>query len=331
MHTSKMKPQRLGNRLIHLACACLLLGLASSSFGAAFLQRISYTPPSSPTNYFDTLEIYMDSSPPETFTNGTFANFDDPSWAQTLIDRRHVLAIGVSPRLTTPPATASVAIPLSFDVAYNSTDGIMTFDLLAWDGGPRGTLVDASRITLDGLGGYTSAPLTASQVNLGGTPLKFVKAAPISIPLSGRGVPYANTITVNNLSTKVSKVNVELRGLTHTSVGDIACLLVGPQGQKCLFMADVGGVLATKNTHLTFDDSVTASIVATVPLKNGVFKPTSLGTRVPFPAPAPAGPYSTSLSVFNGTLPNGVWTLYVLDDKNLNQGTIARGWALSIE
>jgi hypothetical protein len=51
---------------------------------------------------------------------------------------------------------------------------------------------------------------------------------------------------------------------------------------------------------------------------------------VQFPAPAPATPYAALLSTFNGTDPNGQWSLYAVDDAPGDTGTIAGGWTLSI-
>ena len=48
----------------------------------------------------------------------------------------------------------------------------------------------------------------------------------------------------------------------------------------------------------------------------------------PFPAPVPSG--SSLLSFFNGTSPNGTWSLYVFDDLGGDIGSIDGGWDLTI-
>ena len=42
----------------------------------------------------------------------------------------------------------------------------------------------------------------------------------------------------------------------------------------------------------------------------------------------PTGPYSDILSDLNGTNPNGVWKLYVVDDTNQKSGWISGSWCL---
>src|SRR5206468_2152523 len=44
----------------------------------------------------------------------------------------------------------------------------------------------------------------------------------------------------------------------------------------------------------------------------------------------PAPPYGTHLNVFQGTDPNGLWSLYVVDDALGDVGFIGDGWTLDI-
>ncbi|HET9494973.1 MAG TPA: kelch repeat-containing protein, partial [Chloroflexia bacterium] len=49
-----------------------------------------------------------------------------------------------------------------------------------------------------------------------------------------------------------------------------------------------------------------------------------------FPSPAPAPPYGSSLSVFDGTPANGNWNLFVVDDLGGDSGQIAGGFCVDI-
>ena len=158
----------------------------------------------------------------------------------------------------------------------------------------------------------------------------------------GKADPYPSEITVSGLGSSVSDVNVTLSGLSHTYPDDVGVLLVGPQDQKTILMTDVGSSNTSSNpvsgVNLTFDDEASGALPDEGPLSSGTYNPTR-GTQdadscfapESFPAPAPTGPYgSPSLSVFDGTNPNGTWKLYVIDDNVFDTGSID-GWSLDIK
>jgi Ca2+-binding RTX toxin-like protein len=66
-------------------------------------------------------------------------------------------------------------------------------------------------------------------------------------------------------------------------------------------------------------------------ITSGTYRPTDYQVGDTFPTPAPAGPYGTALSAFNGTNPNGAWQLFVQDDTGWDSGSIAGGWSLTIQ
>jgi subtilisin-like proprotein convertase family protein len=157
----------------------------------------------------------------------------------------------------------------------------------------------------------------------------FTHPSAITIPLIGTATPYPSAINVSGVTGVVGKVTLTLNGLSHTYPHDIGMLLLGPAGQRVLFMADTGGGLAISNVVLTFDDAATASLGEHTQIVSGTYKPTAFNNDL-FPSPAPAGPYGASLSVFNGTNPNGVWSLYIIDDGPADQGTLRGGWTLAL-
>jgi subtilisin-like proprotein convertase family protein len=146
--------------------------------------------------------------------------------------------------------------------------------------------------------------------------------------------PYPSQIKVQNLSGNITDVNVQLSGFGHSFPDDVDVLLEGPRGQKTLLMSDVGGGDSAFNVNLTFDDEATNSLSDSSLITAGTYRPTQ-GTPdsaagETFPSPAPAGPYTTYLSAFDNTNPNGTWDLYVLDDHALDAGQFAGGWSLEI-
>jgi subtilisin-like proprotein convertase family protein len=161
----------------------------------------------------------------------------------------------------------------------------------------------------------------------------FPNTGTITIP-DGQASPYPSAISVSGLSGTILDVNATLTGIGHTFPDDIDVLLVGPLGQKVTLMTDVGGGSDVSGVTLTLDDAAAGSLPDDSQIASGTFKPTVgvvCGTcGFNGTPPAPAGPYGTTLSVFNGTNPNGTWNLYVYDDAGGDTGSISGGWSLDI-
>ena len=169
---------------------------------------------------------------------------------------------------------------------------------------------------------------------LGGE-ITFQDGAPIVINQFGPATPYPAIINVSGVAGLVSKVRVTFTKLSHTFPDDIDALLVGPSGQKLVLMSDSGGGNAIANRTITFDDAAGSLLPNETILAAGSYRPgnydsgTEPGGDV-FPAPAPAGPLSSTLAAFNGGSPNGLWSLYIHDDGGNDAGSVSGGWALGI-
>jgi len=158
----------------------------------------------------------------------------------------------------------------------------------------------------------------------------FVNAAPITIPPAGAASPFPSSILVSGAIGKVHQVSVTLSNLSHGFADDLDILLVSPNGQAVLFMSDAGGS-STVNATLKFEDTASISLPDSSLISSGTFKPTAFDPNSDlFSSPAPAGPYATNFSFFNGGAPNGLWSLYVSDDGAGVSGGINGGWSLTI-
>jgi subtilisin-like proprotein convertase family protein len=169
----------------------------------------------------------------------------------------------------------------------------------------------------------------------GGTPpptpcgtATFSNPVTINIPDVGAATPYPSNIAVAMAGT-ITKVTVKLNNLSHSFPSDIDVLLVGPGGQNAIIMSDVGGGADITGVTLTLDDAAANSMPAST-LTTGTYKPTNNNGSDFFPAPAPLPSGGSPLSVFNGTSPNGTWSLYVVDGAGDDQGSFAGGWELNI-
>ncbi len=229
-------------------------------------------------------------------------------------------------------AGPSVSLPFTF-VAGGACGGSITATIHFQDGA-----LDLGNVTYTfTLGGTTSGTQT------------FSNAATITIPAAGTGdptgapsAPYPSTITVSGAPSTITAVTVSLLGFSHTFPDDVDILLVSPTGQKMIIVSDAGGSTDAVGLNLTISDAAATAISDAGPLASGTFKPANyLDVQDPFPAPAPAGPYltpapggtDTLTSAFTGVAggnPNGVWSLYVVDDAGTDTGAFAGGWQLSV-
>jgi len=217
------------------------------------------------------------------------------------------------------PVSAPVSRPFSF-VPSGTCGGTITATLQLQDGlADLGTALFNLRIgsTAEIPGGTFSNPGT----------ITIPAGAPGST--SGAASPYPSSIGVAGVTGTVSKVTATLTNMNHTFPDDIDILLVGPAGQRIVLMSDAGGSLDLLNVTLTFDDSA-AGLPDSAQITSGTFRPTNFGTGDAFPAPAPGPPHGSALSAFNGTDPNGTWSLFVTDDAGADVGNIAAGWSLTI-
>jgi subtilisin-like proprotein convertase family protein len=225
---------------------------------------------------------------------------------------------------------------LTFTVSSSNQELVPTNNVFVLGGfltiAPVGSLSGRSEISLtvtdpSGLSDSTTFTVTVTpSVNA-----QFANAAAITIPTQGKASPYPSTIEVSRIRGTVSRVTVTLAQLNHPYPSDVDVLLVGPQGQKVVLMSDAGGSERLTNVRFTFDDRAAAGIPINPsdPVPTGTYKPTNHQGVDDFPD-APAGTISANLDAFNGTSPNGTWSLYVVDDASPDGGSISGGWILNI-
>ena len=168
---------------------------------------------------------------------------------------------------------------------------------------------------------------------LGETAAQVTNSTSITIKDNNPAAPYPSTINISGISGMVNRVTVTLRNMSHMYPGDVDVLLVGPTGERALIMSDTASNNALSGITITLDDQAVKVLPQSAAITSGSYRPANYtDSAVPdsFPAPAPAGPFQSALSVFNGKDPNGTWSLYVVDDTQYDAGNIAGGWSLSI-
>ena len=166
----------------------------------------------------------------------------------------------------------------------------------------------------------SSAPAAGAAAVTNAAVGDFCNATPITIPEIGVASPYPSTITVDGAGAVappgerqvVQSITVTLAGITHPRASDLDVLLVGPTGLGIVLMSDTGGGNANGVT-VTFDAAATGRIAGE--LEAGAYLPSNVlaGDDV-WPEPALASEVTILLSNFTFFDPNGVWSLYVVDD-----------------
>ncbi|MDX2131637.1 MAG: hypothetical protein SFY69_06270 [Planctomycetota bacterium] len=154
---------------------------------------------------------------------------------------------------------------------------------------------------------------------------------PIVIPGTGSlgtANPYPSTINISGWTGTVTSAQVRLLGLSHTWPDDFDILLAGPGGAVVL-MSDAGGSGDVVNINVTFDDTGVA-VPDAGPLGAGPYAPTNYVTGDAFAAPAPAGPYGSSLLAAFNAGANGNWDLFIVDDASGDIGRIDGGWQIEL-
>jgi hypothetical protein len=173
--------------------------------------------------------------------------------------------------------------------------------------------------------------LSGGNTTAGEITLTFTNPTPISMPEGlGPGSPYPSTILVSGMPGTIEHVTVTLHDYFSGLPVATAVAVAGPGGENTYLLSFVGRFSASGGT-LTFDDQATEQLPLDGQFSSGTYRPTAYFPFL-FPPPAPLQPtFPPTLSVFNDTDPNGVWSLFAISSlpSALPSG-IAGGWSLTI-
>ena len=238
-----------------------------------------------------------------------------------------IMALMCAPNVfaqTTSPKTANVQAPTP----------VVQSKVSASKSGVQSTSTQSSQLTKPVL-----APRPLAAASFTNATSITITDCPNPCPASGQAASlYPAPIVVSGEVGVVQRVSVTLNGFSHGFPADVDFLLVSPSGRKSVLMSDFGaGSPGISNIDVTLDDYADRPVPSTVvgntgvPFVTGSYRPANSGTTDLFPAPAPAAPYTYTLSAFNGDAPNGTWNLYIIDDANLDGGSITGGWTISFD
>jgi subtilisin-like proprotein convertase family protein len=159
----------------------------------------------------------------------------------------------------------------------------------------------------------------------------FTNTNQITIPDDGSASPYPSEISVSGLNGPITDVSVTLHRFGHADPDDVDILLVSPSGKGVILMSDACGITEGEDFTWTFSQSAPHPIsVISGDCADFAYQPANYGSGDFWPTPAPPGPYSTSLSAFDRTNPNGEWRLFVNDDSSGNTGFFTNHFTLGV-
>jgi Ca2+-binding RTX toxin-like protein len=161
----------------------------------------------------------------------------------------------------------------------------------------------------------------------------FSNATTIQIPEVGQAFPYPSNIQVTGLAGAITDVNATLVNMNHGFADDIEALMVAPGGRTTVLVADAGGMATVVNDTITLDDSGpfpvpdSGGFVGGLTYRPGDYEMPGLE---PYNQPAPPPPHGQMLSTSSGSNPNGIWSLYVFDDRFPASGQFSGGWSVNV-
>ena len=155
---------------------------------------------------------------------------------------------------------------------------------------------EAGNLASDNNGGAYYAFSTGANTN----PIYQATGVPVAVP-DNTPAGASTSIVVTDINT-VTDVNVRVR-ITHTYDGDLDLKLTGPNAIT-IVLSENRGTSGDNFTNTVFDDSAATAIASGVAPFTGSFRP------------------EAALSAFNGIPATGTWTLTVVDQANVDVGTI---------
>jgi hypothetical protein len=206
--------------------------------------------------------------------------------------------------------------------AFTQGDYIITAD---YNGAPGQFNISSGNVTLQ-----VNSPTIKTGLN-------FANNGGITINDASTASPYPSRIIVNGLGGTLTKVTLQMNGINSINPDHTDFLLVGPGGQKFLFMGDAGGTTDMVNVNLVLDDAAGTALPDSTAITSGTYKPAAYtGDPDVFPAPAPASPYNPAapegagtFALFNGISPNGTWSLYAVEDTGDATNVTISNWSLT--